>query len=149
MRASFILAAICLLFASVTANDQILRGRALHTSPEDTKSTKGFTKVFCMSHECHAEPAEFEGGHLIGLIVGFVVTAGFMLFGVIVIIKDEIDRHGKYAQQLIDDRIKLRAAGATDADIAAYDREFFERENAKKKTAAELEKERLELMAKN
>jgi len=33
--------------------------------------------------------------------------------------------------------------------IDSYNQEFFERENAKAKTAAELETERLELMAKN
>lgn len=148
MRVSSILAAISLMMVSAMANET-LRGRALHTEKDETKSTKGFTDIFCMTEQCHAEAPEFEGANLIGLCVGFTVTAGFMIFGVIVIIRDEINRHKKYAADLINDRDRLKRAGASDKDIQDIDRQFFEKENAKKKTAAELEKERLELMAKN
>jgi len=136
------------MMVSVMANET-LRGRALHTEKAETKSTKGFTDIFCMSDKCHAEAPEFEGANLIGLAVGFTVTAGFMIFGVIVIIRDEIKRHKDYAADLINDVHRLEAAGASEQMIKDINRAFYEKENAKKKSAAELEKERLELMAKN
>ena len=43
----------------------------------------------------------------------------------------------------------MRDQGCDAKMMDQYDQEFFERENAKKKTAEELERERLELMAKN
>lgn len=139
----------CMLVAAVYANE--LRGRALHEDDDkaNSKSTLGYTKVLCMTDDCHAEKPEFEGMNMIGLCVGFAVTALFMIFGVIVIIRDEIHRHRKYKQDLIVDQEKLRKSGVDAGLQQAYDKEFFDRENAKKKTAEELEKERLELMAKN
>ena len=102
-----------------------------------------------MTEKCHAPKPEFDGANLIGLCIGFTVTAIFMTFGVVVIIRDEIHRIRNYRAQLVTDRAKLSAQGITAQQLADYDREFVQRETAKKKTAEELERERQELMAKN
>ena len=142
--------AASLIVASVTATDTVLRGRSLHTLKEDTASVEGFTNAFCTASFCTAPENEFEGASLVGLIVGFTVTFCAMLFAVIVIIRDEIKRHKDYAIQLEKDRADLMSKhGATQKDLDDYDQAFMTKENAKKKTAAELEQERLELMAKN
>ena len=117
---------------------------------EESGSLEGFTNKFCMTSDCMAEKPEFEGGPLVGVILGFSVTFLFMLFGAIKIIIDEIERHAKYNQDLIDDVEKLKNRyQLTDQQIKDIDEKFHERENAKQKTAKELETERLELMAKN
>ena len=100
MRVFALFAALCgLLVTSVAAHDQILRGRGLHAMDNsESLSVEGYTKVFCMSDRCHAPPPEFEGGALIGMILGFGVTGCFVIFGFITIILDEKRRHIAYAE---------------------------------------------------
>ena len=151
MRVSSLVAiSLCLLMSSVAAGE-VLQGRKLYgfESKGDSLSEKGFTDEFCMDEKCHAEKPEFEGMNLVGLAVGFTVTAIFMIFGVMVIIRDEIHRIRNYRAQLVTDRSKLQAMGVTAQQLQDYDNEFTNRETAKKKTAEELERERQELMAKN
>lgn len=108
MRVSSLLVLSCLFMSYVAAANGALRGRKLHTEKEDSNSEQGFTDRFCMSDKCHAEKPEFEGGNLIGIIVGFVVTGLFMIFGVVVIIRDEIKRIHDFRDQLVQDRNKLK-----------------------------------------
>ena len=108
MRVSSLLVLSCLFMSYVAAANGALRGRKLHAEKEDSNSEQGFTDRFCMSDKCYAEKPEFEGGTLIGIIVGFVVTGLFMLFGVVVIIRDEIKRIHDFRDQLVQDRNKLK-----------------------------------------
>ena len=153
MRVSPFLAALCglLMISCIVAadSDNHLRGRSLHPLPDETKSVQGYTKTFCSLDICHGEDPVFEDGNLVGLAIGFTVTGIFMTFGVVVIIRDEMHRVVNYNADLDKDRAKLRGQGVDAATMQSYDQEFFTRENTKKKSAAELEKERLELMAKN
>lgn len=149
MRVSSLLVLSCLFMSYVAAANGALRGRKLHGDKDESNSEQGFTDKFCMGDECHAPKPEFDGANLAGLIIGFVVTGLFMIFGVIVIIRDEINRMHDFREQLVQDRDKLRRQGIDDGTLAKYDGEFMTRETAKKKTAEELERERQELMAKN
>ena len=113
MRVSSLLALCCLLMSCVTAASESLRGRRLHGEKEDSASEQGYTDKFCMDDKCHAPKPEFEGANLVGLCIGFTVTALFMIFGVVVIIRDEIHRIRNYKAQLVTDRAKLTQQGVS------------------------------------
>ena len=149
MRVSPLFAALCcMLMSSAFANH--LKGRSLNDfKKEDSLSSDGFTDQMCMSDVCFGPDPEFDGANLIGVILGFVVTGAFMIFGIFVQIRDAIKRVDDYHADLRKDIQKLRDQGCDAKALASYENEFYERENAKKKTAEEMEKERLELMAKN
>lgn len=63
----------------------------------DSRSKKYYTDVFNMASDSHGASDEFEGMYLVGLIIGFITTGFFVIFGAIVIVKDEVDRHKKFA----------------------------------------------------
>ena len=149
MRVSPLFAGLCcMLMSGVFANH--LRGRSLH--PEDkseSKSTQGYTDDFCMTDECFGPDPEFDGANMIGVVLGFAVTGLFMIFGIVVQIRDAIHRVDNCHADLAKDRRKLQEQGCDAKMMDQYDNEFIERENRKKLTKEEAEKERLDLMAKN
>ena len=148
MRVSPLSAALCCLLMS-SAFASHLHGRSLHENKADSLSDDGYTDKFCMKDFCFGPDPEFEGGNLIGVVLGFAVTGIFMIFGIVVQIRDAIHRVDNYHADLAKDRRKLEEQGCDQQALDLYDREFHERENAKAKTKEEMEKERLELMAKN
>lgn len=81
-----------------------------------------------------AEKPEFEGGALIGVILGFSVTFIFMLYGAIRIILDECQRHVDYKVQLDKDVAKLKGMGCDNGMIDDIDAAFKVKENLVAKT---------------
>lgn len=81
-----------------------------------------------------AEKPEFEGGALIGVILGFSVTFIFMLYGAIRIIMDECHRHAEYKEQLVKDVAKLESMGCDAGMIRDIDVAFTASENLVAKT---------------
>ena len=114
MRVSPLFAGLCcMLMSGVLANN--LRGRSLHAEDKsESKSTQGYTDDFCNVDACYGDDPEFEGANLVGVIVGFAVTGLFMLFGIVVQIRDAIRRVDNYRADLDKDRRKLREQGCDD-----------------------------------
>ena len=107
--ANAVLAACALLCALGAAEENVLRGRALHVDNKaDTRATKYFTDVFNVAPNTHGEAPTFEGTYLAGIIVGFLVTGGFLIFGFTAIVWDECKRHEDFKKQLVKDENTLR-----------------------------------------
>lgn len=135
MRVSATLAMGAVLCAYASAKSA-LRGRSLDSDisfqgsvgdfrEKDDSRSGVFTDTFNVSPESHGPAEELEGGYQIGVIVGFIVTAIFMIFGVIVILNDECKRHDKFKQMVEDDIHQLKAKhGCSQQDIDRYLNEF-------------------------
>ena len=85
-------AAICALAEAKSA----IRGRALDVTDKADSRSKAFTDVFNTSPNSFGSPEAFEGGYQIGLILGMITIAFFMIFAVIVIVWDEKNRHIRF-----------------------------------------------------
>ena len=108
MSTTVVVAACALLCTLGAAEETVLRGRALHNSEKgDSRATKYFTDFFNVSKNTHGEAPEFEGAYLVGMILGFLVTGGFMIFGVTTLILDEIKRHKDFKKLLLKDESAL------------------------------------------
>lgn len=112
----------------------------------DSRSTKYYTEVFNMSPETYGPEEEFEGMYLIGMILGFVTTGLFMIFGFIAIVRDECKRHEDFKANVEKEKNKLTAVPySMDASqMRILDKEFRDREESRGK-AVDVEKERREL----
>ena len=69
----------------------------------DSRSQQYFTAHFNLAEDTRGDRATFDGANLIGMIVGFVVTGAFMIFASAVLIRDEMNRHAKFAMTVEDD----------------------------------------------
>ena len=141
MRVFAMLAVASLMSAAVLA-EEALQGRMLHEGDKTkSRSTKYYTDKFNNGPETHGEPAEFEGGYMVGAILGFLFTGIFMVFAVINSLWDEYKRHKFYEAKIRSDQQRLQENyNVTPADIQFFIREFEEKERTrgvKKDTAAE------------
>ena len=141
MRVFAMLAVASLMSAAVLAKEA-LQGRMLHdeTGKEGSRS-KYYTQEFNNGPLTHGKPAEFEGGYMIGCIIGFLLTGIFMICAVINSLYDEYKRHKFYEAKIRSDQQRLQENyNVTPADIQVFIREFEEKERTrgvKKDTAAE------------
>jgi len=127
-------------FASAT---EALEGRQLHVGNKGESRSNYYTKEFPEGAAYHGEVPTFEGNAQLGLILGFITTGFFMIFGVVVLIQDECKRHESFKKIVSDDIVKLKTTyNVTDAEIQQYENEFLERESMRGK-AVDVEKERL------
>ena len=63
------------------------------------------------------------------MIVGFVLLTGLMIFAVITIVLDEVQRHKDFQRRVADDEYKLKTShGCTQQDIELMRQEFEQRE---------------------
>ena len=105
-----------------------------------------YTNVFNMGPETHGEQEEFEGMYLIGMILGMVTTGLFMIFGVIVILRNEVKRHYEYSDDVQKAKNKLtgKQFECSVSDMNAYAKEFKDKELSRGK-AVDAEEERRRL----
>ena len=128
------------LLTVMSSASEVLRGRALHGKPEDTRSVNGYTNVFTYEKDTRGKPETYEGGYQIGLIVGFITTWSFMVFGIFTIIRDEINRHYRFRGEVQEDEGKLvRHYGCSSEDMLAYEKEFRDREKLRNMNVKERE----------
>ena len=102
------LVAIASLFACYAHAEEVLRGRNLKDGNKEDSRSNYYTEKFNLREETHGPEDTFEDGYQIGVILGFIVTASFMIFGVITIIWDEINRHKRFKEQVRKDESRLR-----------------------------------------
>ena len=87
------------------------------------------TDSFNLDVSTHRETPPFEGGSLVGLIVGFSCTFIFFILAARLIILDELLRHSTYDALLIRDVRRLRNdCNKDDEGIDQINREFEEAE---------------------
>ena len=142
MRVSEILAVSSFLLAIASAQ-QVLEGRQLHGDPGESRS-QFFTETFNQSPSGFAPRPTFEGGWQLGLILGFVTTGCFMLYGVIVLIWDERNRHIEFKQRVLQDESKLMHTHNVQVqEMDQFRREFADREASLGKNLDEEERARL------
>lgn len=112
----------------------------------DSRSQKYYTDVFNMGPDSYGPEEEFEGMYLLGMIIGFIVTGFFMIFGVIVIVRDEILRHKRFEMDLEKVKNTLRTTYNVSAGMmGTFATEFRDREAARgKKKDAEAERKALQ-----
>jgi len=116
------------LLSAMVSAENVLKGRELHGAKGDSLS-QAFTNTFNWSPNSHGPKAEYEGEYQIGMIVGFVLLTGLMIFAVITIILDEVKRHKDFKQRVADDEYKLKTShGCTQQDIELLREEFEQRE---------------------
>lgn len=113
---------------------------------EDSRSIKYYTDVFNMGPDSYGPEEEFEGMYLIGMILGFVTTGLFMIFGFIKIISDECKRHTTFKDNVEKEKKKLTGApyNCDASTMTQYGKEFKDKENNLGKKV-DAEKERREL----
>jgi|Transcript_43156 hypothetical protein len=144
MRVSALIAASSLLFAAAAASD-VLKGRSLHQTQGESKSNL-YTITFKEGPNTNGGPEEFEGGNLIGLIIGFVCTGIFMIFASIEIILDEIARHASFKKKIVQAESELLTyvKYCDRTTVNKWLQEFEEKEKARG-SKVDTEKERKEL----
>ena len=84
-------AMVCLasMLCILATADEAIHGRSLHEGNKSDSRSKYYTLSFNLAPNTHGEPEEFEGAYLYGLILGFIATIGFIIFGFSAIIFDE------------------------------------------------------------
>ena len=129
MRVFAILAAATLLGAAVQA-EEVLSGRKLHNGgAENSRSTEYFTEKFCSVPECYGKAADFDGAYGIGVIIGAIATFLAMVFAIVVIVVDEMQRHKEFAAKIVTAKIKLTGEHGVSQELYdSYIGEFEEKE---------------------
>ena len=145
---SALIAASALLCAYAAAEDVIV-GRELHSGNKDDSRSNYYTKSFNVAEGTFGEPQSMTGSYQIGVILGFVTTAVFMIFGVTVIILDEVQRHNNNWRLVRKAEKELKNNhGYKEDQLEAIRREFKDKEAIRGKKV-DAEKERQELAAIN
>ena len=131
-----------------TANPENYRIRSENNGNKgDSRSQKYYTEVFNMAPDSYGPEEEFEGMYLLGMIIGFIVTGFFMIFGFIVIVRDEVLRHKKFEEDLEKEKKKLTSDtyGVSSGMMATFAAEFRDKEAARGKAVdAEAERKALQ-----
>ena len=108
MRVSTLLAASSAL-ALIASAEQVLQGRSLHNEDPDDSRSETFTIKIPHGPEFHGGEETFEGMYQVGVILGFIVTGLFMLFGAVTLCMDEANRHKMYKFKIMEDEQKMRS----------------------------------------
>lgn len=121
MRTCFESAALCLVLcasAAQAADELLFHGRDLQTSGKPT--TLHFTKI--------DQPELYLGpGATAGLVIGFTSLGIFLLYTIVRIVLDEVQRHAKYKQEVLEDYKTLKNTyNCDDREIDRIKGEFQE-----------------------